>query len=235
MRQSFTACLLIAFSCNGPAQEASPTGNTVRILGTSASDAQVTTGLRETLLLTTTKAIQRAAAENGFWGNEGIKISLPEPLMSSEKGLRLMGQGLKIDELQLLMNRVAESASPSAGEVFGRAIAATNYSDPRAILNGGSMAAAEDLRRSSFSAMVKALRPAVVMVISKTDAQQQFNELANQYTGLTLGGKCQVDLADYLAGKIVAGLLNVSAQEEASLRVNPEGGSDLLKKLFSTT
>lgn len=47
---------------------------------------------------------------------------MPEKLQTLEKGLRLVGYGLQVDEFVLSMNRAAERAAPQAKQIFWDAI-----------------------------------------------------------------------------------------------------------------
>ena len=83
---------------------------------------------------------------DGYFGNAAIKILMPEKLQSVEKGLRALGQGAKIDEFVLSMNRAAEKAAPAAKDIFWNAITGMTFEDARKILDGGDTAATDYFR-----------------------------------------------------------------------------------------
>src|SRR3954470_3706542 len=84
--------------------------------GRTASDSgQTASGLKQALEIGTKNAVSLTGAKDGFFGNEAIKILLPDKLRSIEKGLRLAGQGQLVDDFVLSMNRAAEKAAPAAG------------------------------------------------------------------------------------------------------------------------
>ena len=50
------------------------------------------------------------------------RSSCPSQFQTVEQGLRMLGQGQKVDELVLAMNRAAEKAAPAAKDIFWTAI-----------------------------------------------------------------------------------------------------------------
>ena len=74
---------------------------------------------------------------DGFFGNEAIKILLPEKIRSLEKGLRSAGLGRRVDDFELSMNRGAEKTAPEAKGIFLGAIREMTLEDGRKILTGG--------------------------------------------------------------------------------------------------
>jgi hypothetical protein len=57
-------------------------------------------------------AVGLLGVTNGFMGNDLVRIALPGYLNDAAKLLKKLGQGKKVDELVLGMNRAAESAVP---------------------------------------------------------------------------------------------------------------------------
>ena len=82
------------------------------------SDSKITAGLKQALQVSTSKAVASTGKPDGFLKNEAIKIVLPEKLQTVSKGMRLMGMGAKVDELEVGMNRAAEKATPKAKAIF---------------------------------------------------------------------------------------------------------------------
>ena len=68
------------------------------------NDSKVASGLKQALEIGTTNTVTQTGATNGYFGNQAIKILLPEKLRSLEKGLRLAGQGAQVDDFELSMN-----------------------------------------------------------------------------------------------------------------------------------
>src|SRR6267378_4037656 len=88
-------------------------------LGNSSglSDSKVASGLKEALRVGAENAVKLTGRRDGYFGNEAIKILMPNNLRPVEKGLRAVGYGPKLDGFILSMNRAAEAAAPAAKKI----------------------------------------------------------------------------------------------------------------------
>ena len=84
----------------------------------SLSDSKIVDGLKQALRLSTSKAVAYTGRPDGFLKNDAIRIALPPKLETVGKGLRMLGMGGKVDELEVGMNRAAEQATPQAKQIF---------------------------------------------------------------------------------------------------------------------
>jgi hypothetical protein len=84
---------------------------------------------------------------------------MPEKLRTVEKGLRVPGEGPKVDELILSMNRAAEKAAPFAKDIFVKAILEMRFEDAGIILNGGDTAATEYFKGKTSDKLSAAFKP----------------------------------------------------------------------------
>ena len=98
---------------------------------TGLSDAKIGDGLKQALQVGTRNAVGLTGKLDGYFANVAIKILMPERLRTVEQGLRAVGQGERIDEFVLSMNRAAERAAPAARRIFGDAIGAMSFEDAR--------------------------------------------------------------------------------------------------------
>src|SRR5579872_685802 len=92
------------------------------------STDKITAGLKEALSVSTGKAVELTGRPDGFLKNEAIKILLPDKLRSVGKGMRLVGLGSQVDELEVGMNRAAEQATPQAKKIFLNALTKMTFS-----------------------------------------------------------------------------------------------------------
>src|SRR5664280_2750434 len=76
------------------------------------SDTKISSGLREALQVSASRAVAYTGRPDGFLKNQAIKVMLPDKLRSVGNGLRMVGMGAKVDELEVGMNRAAEQATP---------------------------------------------------------------------------------------------------------------------------
>ncbi len=129
--------------------------------GSGLSDAKIADGLKEALQVATGKTVSLTGKTDGYFGNQAIKILMPEKLKTLETGLRTVGYGPQVDEFVLSMNRAAESAAPRAKQIFLDAIGKMSFDDARKILNGGDTAATEFFRSKTTPQLTTAFRPVV--------------------------------------------------------------------------
>ena len=92
-------------------------GNVLSALSTSSGgvggldEATVAAGLKEALTVGSERAVATTSKTNGFWGNELIRIAMPDELATMAKTLRSIGFGSQVDAMEVAMNRAAERAS----------------------------------------------------------------------------------------------------------------------------
>jgi len=79
------------------------------------SNRDAVSGLKDALSQGSAAAIAKLGVENGFLGNDKVKIPLPDAIRRVESGLRLMGMQRQADELVTAMNRAAEQAVRKPG------------------------------------------------------------------------------------------------------------------------
>lgn len=80
----------------------------------SLIDDKIIAGLKQALQVSTGKAVALTGKPDGFLKNQAIKILLPPKLETVGKGMRMLGMGARVDELEVGMNRAAEQAAPQA-------------------------------------------------------------------------------------------------------------------------
>jgi len=83
-------------------------------------DDKIIAGLKQALQVGTGKAVALTGRPDGFLKNEAITIILPPRLETVGRGLRMLGMGAKVDELEVGMNRAAEQAGPKPSRSFSR-------------------------------------------------------------------------------------------------------------------
>lgn len=117
------------------------------------STTDISSGLKGALSQGVRKAILELGREDGFYGNDRVRIPLPRGLQNTERTLRALGQGRKVDEFVEAMNHAAERAVPVAADVFADSIRQMTFNDARNILfSGQDDAATQFFRRTSETA-----------------------------------------------------------------------------------
>ncbi|HXX57763.1 MAG TPA: DUF4197 family protein, partial [Thermodesulfovibrionales bacterium] len=77
-------------------------------------EATTASGLKEALSVGTENAVKSVSQVNGYFGNQAIKILMPEKIQKVADVLKKVGYQKEVDEFILSMNRAAEKAAPKA-------------------------------------------------------------------------------------------------------------------------
>lgn len=216
---------LLFFGLGGPAQ-----GVTLAEL----SPTQASQGLRLALEKGALAAVQLLGQSNGFMGNDKVRIQLPGYLEDAGKLLRGFGQGARLDELIVAMNRAAETAVPMGKDLLLGAIKSINLQDAKKILQGAETSVTAFFSEKTRQPLGQKFLP----VVSKTTAQvglaEKYNQLASKAAGMGLLKGDETSIERYVTGKTLDGLYFMIAQEEKKIRQDPLGtGSTLLQKVFA--
>jgi hypothetical protein len=196
------------------------------------SNDKIIAGLKEALQVSTGKAVALTGKPDGYLKNEAIKILLPPKLETVGRGMRMLGMGAKVDELEVGMNRAAEQATPLAKQIFIAAVKKMNFDDARKILTGSDTAATEYFKQTSSADLTTAFSPIVHRSMQRVGVVQQYNNvLASAPGGGALAG--QFDLDKYVVGKTLDGLFLMLGEEEKKIRQDPAAQTtSLLKEVF---
>jgi hypothetical protein len=196
------------------------------------SNDKIVAGLKEALQVSTGKAVALTGKPDGFLKNEAIKILLPPKLQSVGRGMRMLGMGAKVDELEVGMNRAAEQATPEAKQIFIAAVKKMSFDDARKILTGDDTAATEYFKRASSEDLTTAFSPIVDRSMRRVGVVQQYDRvLASAPGGSALAG--QSDLNKYVVAKTLDGLFLMLGEEEKKIRKDPAAQTtSLLKEVF---
>jgi len=204
--------------------------------GGSLSNATIADGLKETLHVGTSNAVRSTGRLDGYFGNEAIRILLPERFQTVERGLRLVGYGHKVDEFVLSMNRAAEQAAPFAADIFWDAIRTMSFADAHGILKGGDTAATDYFRRETSEELVAAFQPIVRESMDSVGVTRQYRELSESLAVIPFGSdNSAFNLEEYVVDKALDGLFHVLAEEETKIRRDPAARvTELLRNVFGS-
>lgn len=196
-------------------------------------DAEVAKGLREALELSVANAVTKLGHEDGFLGNEAVRIPMPESLQKVESGMRKLGMGKQADELVATMNRAAERAVPEARMLLINATRKLTIEDAKKILTGPEDAATRYFRTQSGEQLAQRFLPIVARETKKLKLADYYNRFANRGVALGLVREEDANLDEYVTRKALDGLFLVVAEEERAIRADPmESGKRLIKKVF---
>lgn len=202
---------------------------------TNISNTDITGGLKDALLQGARSAIGELGRENGFLGNVRVRIPLPTNLQKTEKTLRRLGQGRKVDQFIEAMNRAAEEAVPVAADIFFDSVRQMTFTDARNILfSGQDDAATEFFRRTSEDRLRDEFRPIVERFTEKVGVTQKYKEMVGRYGFMgKIVGEDATDIDGYITQKAMDGLFLLIADEERKIRRDPvRRTTSLLRKVF---
>ena len=197
------------------------------------SNKDAASGLKEALIKGSQEAVTLLAKQNGFLGNERVRIPLPENLRQVEGLMRAFGMGKYADELVTTMNRAAETAVAEAKPLLLNAVKSMSVQDAKGILTGGDDAATQYFKRSTSAALGGKFLPIVKKATQKVKLADRYNEFAGKGAKLGLVDKKDADLNDYVTQKALDGLFLMIADEEKKIRKDPLGSaSSIISKAF---
>lgn len=215
------------------ASGSSSTSGTSSTSVTGLSNTDMVAGLKEALSAGTKKAVTSLGRQDGYLGNQAVKILLPDSIKKLEAPLRMAGQGQLLDELILTMNRAAEKAVPEAANILGDSVKAMTVQDAKGILTGPQDAATQYFRKTSGEKITTRMLPIVAKATESAGVTKAYKRLLANPLASSLAQAYGADLDSYVAGEAVDGLFTMIAQEEAAIRTNPaERTTSILKKVF---
>ncbi len=190
-------------------------------------------GLKAALEKGSGAAVDALGRTDGFFGNNAVKIPLPDSLKKYEKLMRNLGMGKYADELILTMNRAAEAAVPEAKTLFVDSIKKMTVQDAKGILTGGPTSGTDYFKRTTSEQLRAKFLPIVKQATAKVKLADSYNRYAQKGAQFGLVKKEQANLDDYVTQKALDGLYYMVGEEEKKIRQNPvQAGSDIIKKVF---
>ena len=206
----------------------------------SSSDkvSELTTGeiagaLRDALKVGSERVVDTLGRTDGFNAAPDVHIPLPDSLRKAQKLLANIGKSKLGDDLELRLNRAAETAVPKAKVLFVDAISQMTIDDARAILNGPKDSATQYFRKKMSDRLVEDMTPVVSEQLTEVGAVKSYDKMIGKYKGLPFVPDVKADLTTYVVGKAVDGVFLYLGREEAAIRENPaKRTTELLEKVF---
>ena len=203
----------------------------------SLSDPDISRGLREALTKGVRNAVDDLGRRDGFLDNSRVRIPLPKELQRTEKALRTVGQGRRVDEFIESMNHAAEEAVPVALDIFVDSIMQMTFDDARKILfSRQDDAATQFFRRTSEDRLREEFRPIVERFTEQVGVTQKYKQMMGRYGFLGRAvGQDASDIDGYVTEKALDGLFLLIADEEKRIRRDPVGRtSAILRAVFGS-
>jgi hypothetical protein len=190
--------------------------------------------LKQALTQGAQTAVANLATENGFLGNDKVRIPLPESLQKAESLLRKFGMGKYADDLITSMSRAAEAAAPKAKTLLTNAVKKMTVEDAKSILMGDDDAATQYFRKNTETALSDEFKPIVSESMKKVKLAEIYDQLAGKGAQFGLVDEKDAKLDDYITRKALDGLFLMMVEQEKVIRDNPlQATGNLAKKIFS--
>ena len=220
-----------AASSNTPATTGAP--KSAANLANFSNNDQVSS-LKQALIQGAETAVANLSKENGYLGNDKVRIPLPESLQKADGLLRKFGMGKYADDLTTSINRAAETAVPEAKDLLVGAVNKMTVDDAKGILTGGSDAATQYFRKNTETALAGKFKPVVATSMQKVKLAETYDQFAEKGVQFGLVDKRDTKIDDYITRKAMDGLFLMMAEQEKAIRANPlEATGSLAKKIFS--
>jgi hypothetical protein len=165
----------------------------------------------------------------------GLKTALEQGALAAVAllGKKSLGQGKRIDELLLSINRAAEAAVPMGKDLLVSSVRAMSVTDAKNILTGGEASVTAFFAEKTRTPLSGAFMPIVTRATEKVGLANQYNDIAGKAAGFGLVKKEDANIQQYVTGKSLDGLYLIIGEEEKKIRQDPAGtGSAILKKVF---
>lgn len=195
---------------------------------------EIANGLKEALNMGIDKQVSKLTQTDGFFGNELVKIMLPEELQKVDKTLRDIGLANLADEGLKILNRAAEDAVGEATPIFVNAVKGMTFNDAKNILLGSDNAATIYLTNATQTELYNKFNPVIKNSFEKVGADKIWNNLITRYNSIPLTNNVNPDLTDYVTQEALKGVFTMIAIEEKEIRNKVSARTtDVLKKVFA--
>ena len=200
---------------------------------TISDENTIISALKEAISIGTDNAIKLVSVQNGYLGNDTIKINIPENFKMITNGLSKIGYQKQVDDFILSMNRAAEKAAPIAKSIFVDAIKEMTFDDAKEILNGADTAATEYFKTKTSEKLYDVFKPIVSTKVNEVGATRYYKDLTSKFALLPFMKTESLDLDHHVTNKALEGLFYMIGEEEKKIRTDPKARiTELLKKVF---
>lgn len=182
-------------------------------------------GVKEALRVGTGRAVARVGKRDGYFLDKAIHINLPQSVQSAQRVLERVGLADLFDDLELRLNRAAESSAPKAKAIFVNTIRSMSIEDAVGIVKGPDDSATRYFQRQMDKPLRRAFRPVIVSEMNKTGAMRSFERIVARYSDIPLvpdlDRRARTQLVDHGLKYSLRGLFHWVGKEEAAIRNDP--------------
>ncbi len=194
---------------------------------------EIGTAFKQALSIGAQNVIAQIGTTDGFNKDKSIHIPLPKNLEKVRGILKKVGMSATVDDLELKLNRAAETATPIAKDMFLKAIKDMTFEDVKKIYAGGNNSATNYFKNKMTASLSEKMHPIVAQSLSQVGAVQSLNKVMNKYDKIPFVSSVKPDLTGYVVEKGMDGIFYYLAKQEAEIRTNPmKQTTALLRKVF---
>jgi hypothetical protein len=197
------------------------------------SEVDAGKGVRGALEQGALAAVQLLGQPDGFLGNPQVRIPLPEAIQQFASLLSAIGFRRQLEELEVSLNRAAETAVPMARTLLVNAVRQMTVADAKRILMGGDTSVTEFFAGKTRVPLSGTLLPVVHQATAKVGLVEKYERVSKKAQGLGLYRPEDPSVDHYVTRKALDGLYLMIGEEEKKIRQDPVGtGSALLQRVF---
>jgi len=195
---------------------------------------EIGAGLKEALKVGSQNVVNQLGTADGFNMDSSIHIPLPASLNTVKSMLDKVGMSYLFEDLELKLNRAAETATPKAEQLFQTAITQMTFQDVKEIYNGPDDAATQYFKGKMSPELAMEMKPVIEDSLSKVGAVKAYDNMMKEYKSIPFVPDVKSDLTDHVIEKGMDGIFYYMAKEEAAIRQDPaRRTTELLKKVFT--
>jgi len=197
------------------------------------TDVDAGRGLKTALETGAATAVRLLGQRDGFLGNPQVRIPLPSALQDASRLLVAFGLRKQLEDLEVSMNRAAESAVPMARRLLVDAVRDMSVADAKKILTGGDTSVTEFFAGKTRTPLIGTFLPVVHQATSQVGVVDKYEHLSHKAQGMGLYKPEDPTIDHYVTRKALDGLYFMIGEEEKKIRRDPVGtGSALLGRVF---
>ena len=197
------------------------------------SELDASKGVRGALEKGALAAVQLLGRPDGFLANPQVHIPLPQAIQQLAGVLSAIGFGRQLQDLEVSMNRAAETAVPMAKNLLVSAVRNMSVSDAKRVLTGGETSVTEFFAEKTRLPLSDTFLPVVHRATAKVGVVEKYERVSKKAQGLGLYRPEDPTVDHYVARKALDGLYLMIGEEEKKIRRDPVGtGSALLQRVF---
>ncbi len=201
--------------------------------GMQITTQQMAQAIKEALAQGVNDSIYLLGALEGFNLSDLYHIPIPQKLTKPAELLRNLGQGKKVDEFELRLNRSAQQAVKQSTDIFTSAIQQMTVTDALNIMQGADNAATTYFRQRTEASLRKRFMPIISKATDQTGLTSTYKSLDQSINKIYPANTYTIDIDDYVMDHAMAALFDRIAVEEKLIREQPlKRTTELMKTVF---